>query len=129
MSRNYTIHTTKDGVNFINLTGETIVSDTGKEFTAEPFRLHVRRVKTYGKVPKEADLDKLPELKFNMVTIIPDMVDLEWVKTVPEGVLLACKPLQAHIFGFPTGYFTLLRDSEGNLQGYHDMTSFVWGMS
>jgi hypothetical protein len=129
MNRNYTIHTTKDGVNFINLTGETILSNTGKEFSSESFKLNVRRVKTYGKVPKEADLDKLPELKLNMVTIIPDMVDLEWVSKLPDSVLVATTPLHAHLFGFPTGYFTLLRDSEGKLQGYHDMTSFVWGMA
>ena len=129
MSREYTIHTTDDGVNFINLTGETIVSETGKEFLPESFKINVRRVKSYDKAPKEADLDRLPGLRLNLITLIPDIMDLEWISKLPDNVLVATRPLQAHLFGYPTGYFTLLRDSEGKTLDRYDMTSFIWGMA
>ena len=94
MDREYTIHD-HNGLKFVNVSGNTIITPCGKEYEAEDFQLKARVVMIYGNEPDNVPPEVLYKAKFAEVLHIPEPSDQQWVDSLEEGVLVIAKPKYA----------------------------------
>lgn len=133
MDRDYTIHE-YENVRFINLSGKDINLKDGsvfeaerKKITAGKVRLRYLKVWRHNILPLNAPacyVDR-EDITFTESIRIPNPEDLEWVKSLPEDVLVFESNTEVcTMYGYPVCRYTIQQDAEGNK--WHNVKSLLW---
>jgi len=132
MDRDYTIHE-YENVRFINLSGRDISLIDGSVFrhevkeTGGKVKLRYLKVWRHDVAPLNTPSCYLDneEIIFTESIRIPNPEDLEWVKSLPEDVLIFTDSTEiCAMYGFPVCRFTIQPDAEGNK--WHNVKSILW---
>lgn len=123
MDREYTIHD-HNGLKFVNVSGNTIITPCGKEYEAEDFQLKARVVMIYGNEPSNVPPEVLYKAKFAEVLHIPEPSDQQWVDSLEEGVLVIAKPKICNTYEYPVCTFKTKVQPNG--VRYHNPDMIVW---
>ena len=138
MNRDYTIHEYK-GVRFINLSKRDIVTEDGEVFPAERYT----KVKDGEEIIISSTLRSSPTFLFNRepenlsprhvyienltfseLIHLPHPEDVEWLESLPEGVLVISNIKSLIAFGFPVCMFRTKQGDDGKY--YHYPTAVLW---
>jgi hypothetical protein len=131
MDRDYTIHE-YEGIRFINLTGKVIAAEDNVNFAFErnpdSSRVWLKSQRLYrsGHIPLNAPAvyAENDEIGFNETLTVPHPEDLEWIRTLPEDVLVISTVSMCRIYGYPVCRFAIGKDYKGHER--HNLKCIIW---
>ena len=145
MNRDYTIHE-HNGIKFVNLSKKDIVTSNGDTYLKETEEyvitderradcgviytgatlLKTRSVMLFNSPPDNISAAHVYNDKMTFAELIhlPHPGGLEWVKSLPEDVLVIATPQVAQTYGYPVCMFRSKKFNDG--KRYHIVEAIVW---
>lgn len=145
MDREYTIHE-HNGIRFINLSKNDIITKDGDTYPCEvveyvitnetrddygyiystPVSIKFRSALMFNIEPDNVSASHVyhESMTFTELLHLPHPGELEWIKSLPEDVLVIAGPKICHTYGYPVCMFRTKRDEHG--VNYHIPEAVVW---